>query len=248
MDKKEELKNLKRYFFKDKIRLGKVNDGGYVIAKNLKYDLFLSAGIEDDISFEIDFLKLNPELKCFAYDKQSSIDQSPLKNLEIIKKNISPNKSADTENLKDVSEKHKDIFLKMDIEGHEFEWINSFNLFKNIKQMVIEFHRIIEPPRLRNEYHNSKWGRNSAEKERWKALEKINKTHYLIHLHPNNNCSEANGYYEVPDLLELTFLRKTEFNYLPELDLSPIPSPLDIKNVKDKPEFNLSGYPYTKQK
>lgn len=245
MNKKERLKNLKRYLFKDKIRLGKGNDGGYVIAENLKYDLFLSAGIDNDISFEIDLLKLNPELNCLAYDKQSSIDQSPLKNLEIIKKNISPNKSTDTEDLKEISKKHKNIFLKMDIEGHEFEWINSFNLFKNIKQIVIEFHRIVEPPSLRNKYHNPRWGRNSTEKERWKALEKINQTHYLIHIHPNNNCTEANGYYTVPELLELTFLRKTEFNQLPELDHSPIPCPLDAKNVKDKPEFNLSGYPYT---
>ena len=43
--------------FKKK-RLGKENDGGYVIAKipKAKYKILLAGGIADDISFEEDFM------------------------------------------------------------------------------------------------------------------------------------------------------------------------------------------------
>ena len=42
-----------------KIRLGKDYDGGYIIADipDIKYQLILAGGINNDISFEQDFLK-----------------------------------------------------------------------------------------------------------------------------------------------------------------------------------------------
>ena len=43
-----------------KVRIGKDNDGGYVIMEGLSYDCFLSAGISDDISFEEHFFKIIP--------------------------------------------------------------------------------------------------------------------------------------------------------------------------------------------
>ena len=40
-----------------KIRLGKDNDGGYVIYDGLNYDLIIGCGISNDLSFEEDFVK-----------------------------------------------------------------------------------------------------------------------------------------------------------------------------------------------
>ena len=48
----------------NKTRIGKDNDGGYIICDDLSYDLLLSCGIEKDISFEEKFTfdKLNSNL------------------------------------------------------------------------------------------------------------------------------------------------------------------------------------------
>ncbi len=54
---------------KDLIRIGKDNDGGYLISKKdlLKSDFLLSLGIYDDWSFEKDFIKKN-KIPLHAYD------------------------------------------------------------------------------------------------------------------------------------------------------------------------------------
>ena len=52
-----------------KRRVGKSNDGGYVICDmEGGYDMFISGGIDTDISFEVNFLKLHPNLTCHAFD------------------------------------------------------------------------------------------------------------------------------------------------------------------------------------
>lgn len=82
-----------------KKRVGNPNgDGGYVIIDGLgDYDLLLSAGIADDISFEDEFLK-DKNIKCFAFDgtiqRFSSIyDRKNTSNPEIILKGYPYNQS-----------------------------------------------------------------------------------------------------------------------------------------------------------
>jgi hypothetical protein len=54
------------------IRIGKNNDGGYLVGnKSLITSKYLiSLGISDDWSFEIESLKINPNLKIHSYDDQ----------------------------------------------------------------------------------------------------------------------------------------------------------------------------------
>ena len=46
-----------------KIRIGSINDGGYVIGENLKYDILISCGISTDITFE-DMFKNKYNIYC----------------------------------------------------------------------------------------------------------------------------------------------------------------------------------------
>jgi len=129
-----------------KKRIGRNNDGGYVICEipNITYDVLLSGGIKDDTSFEDNFLELNPTIQCYAFD--GTIDSSPSKNsrFNFLKKNIAAINSDNLTNLHEYLSKYKNIFVKMDIEGSEFDWLNSLNSehMNNISQMVIEFHSI----------------------------------------------------------------------------------------------------------
>lgn len=254
---KDRLAPLRRFKYGNKTRLGKNNDGGYVIAPDLSYDLFLSAGISDDISFEDDFLSANPNIHGFAFDGTiTQVPQYESKSLQVIKKNISTTSSAQTTNLLEFVQDSWDIFLKMDIEGAEwkfFEFLQTEDITR-FKQMCIEFHGLPRAP--------------------IEILKKINKTHKIIHLHPNNHSGlwvkdlegetwtlNYRGAREAKLMcataIELTFLRNSEFDNEPEFDLSPIPSKLDMPNVFkrtwpidsasiiDLDEISLHGFPYT---
>ncbi|MDR3413278.1 MAG: hypothetical protein P4L87_20380, partial [Formivibrio sp.] len=54
----------------DLIRVGSVNDGGYVVPSSSveAADFLLSFGVSDDWSFEEHFKKLNPTVQIHAYD------------------------------------------------------------------------------------------------------------------------------------------------------------------------------------
>ena len=62
------FKPLKKF---DLVRLGRDNDGGYLVGKNtvLKSKFLVSFGIGDDCSFEKDFLKLNDKVDIYCYDR-----------------------------------------------------------------------------------------------------------------------------------------------------------------------------------
>jgi hypothetical protein len=237
MNKQTTNKNptLTRYLHSEKVRVGSQGDGGYIIANNNEYDLFLSAGIEDNLDFEYEFLKTHPDIKGLAFDLESQIDKPKKQKdrLTIVKKHISNINSDHFTNLIEESWDYQNIFLKMDIEGGEYNWIYHHENFSKFKQMAIEFH--FPNPNLYSHYMG--------------AIKKINKTHRLIHLHPNNCCPPIT--YEnqnIPTVFECTFLRKTEFKEEPEIDFSPIPSELDAKNIEENEEIILTGYPYTEIK
>jgi hypothetical protein len=212
-----------------KIRLGKQNDGGYIIADIDNYDNFLSCGVKDDISFEEAFIEKYKNV-CTAFDH--SIDNLPTDNKKIIfiKKQISDVNSDTEENLHNYIMNLNNIFLKMDIEGDEYLWLNTLTeqQLSKFKQIAIEFH---EP----------------YDKIKWRMIEKINKTHYAIHFH-HNNCSAICNFNNLimPENFEMTFIRKTEFKNKPELNKDSFPTILDQPNDLMRPIYFFNKYPFVK--
>lgn len=231
------------YPYFHKIRLGRNNDGGYIIAVNNSnnnllpnYDLFLSAGIADDVSFEIEFTnKFN--IQCYTFD--SSVDSLPKEAqsnhlLRFNKTNISNITSNQTNstNLHNFFDSpcYHNIFLKMDIEGAEELFFSSLtpSHLQKLLQIVIEVHSPDSYiPTL------------------------LQKTHYLIHIHANNygGVSVVDGV-PIPSVYELTYLRKDCFPQIPLLNIDNLPTPLDQKNGlyrpdgSDRPEIILHCKPY----
>ncbi len=210
-----------------KVRLGKQNDGGYVICDmGSDYDILLSGGIDTDTSFEEAVLTTYPTLKGFAFDGMVSSFPPPVTGrLQCIQKNLGDHDSDTVSTLSEYFKDHSNIFLKLDIEGGENDLFSSFlddDLLK-IKQLVIEFHsanQVEIPRRLMN-------------------------THWLVHLHPNNCCgvTNVNGIF-VPNIFECTYIRKEPGQVL-TLNTRPIPDPeLDQKNVEEYPDLPLTGLPF----
>jgi hypothetical protein len=212
-----------------KVRIGKDYDGGYIICEipDIKYKILLAGGIARDISFEEHFIRKYEGTKCFAFD--GTIDKLPKENPNItfIKKNIGFHNDNNITNLHDIIEENTSIFVKMDIEGGEVNWIKSLNddHFNRFEQILMEFHYPF------------------SEKEA-NTFTKINKSHILVHFH-GNNCCGMRMYKDVniPKVFECTYLHKKYFKSPPELSNEIIPSNIDMKNV-NKDELIITWPPF----
>ena len=204
----------------NKIRVGKDYDGGYIICDipEIEYDIIISGGIASDISFEEHLCKLYPNILCYGFDGTSWCDVNNYSsNIIIIKKNIGMVNDENNTNLIDLLENNKKIFVKLDIEGDELNWLKILNdeHISNISQLVIEFHW----PFL---------------EEHTVLLEKLNKHLVLVHFHGNNcpaGVRDHNGII-VPNIFECTYINK-KYVDMEKLELNSdiIPSPiLDMPN------------------
>lgn len=235
------LTPLNVYHFDNKFRLGNNHDGGYVIADlSNSYDLIIGAGVGNDISFEKYFVnKYN--VKAFVFDGTETSGYALTKNepnITYVEKNISSQNSqknmvlggikAPTTNLLEYCYNKNNIFLKMDIEGAEWEYFAylPIEILLKFKQIVIEFHF----PTTVNHF---------------KVLAKIASTHYLIHYHANNNNQIVYNIQNisVPAVFECTYIRKDCSSKL-ELNKKPFPTDLDYSNKPDKPEYKIDYPPF----
>jgi hypothetical protein len=64
-----------------------------------------------------------------------------------------------------------------------------------------------------------------------------------VHVHGNNYGGINN--HNIPETLELTYIRKNEIPQLPELNKNNLPDKrLDIPNDKHRDDYNLCFYPF----
>jgi hypothetical protein len=235
----EHLQYLETYEFNIKKRLGSNLDGGYIIGILPKtqnfYDCYLSAGVANEESFSRDFIKhfnMNKN-NSFAFD--GTIKKYPskyTKDITFIRKNIGKNKDNHSANLSYFIKTYNDIFLKMDIEGAEYDWLSSLdnNDLMKFKQIAIEFHGIND-----NSF-------DCLYSKKVDCFKKISETHYIIHIH-GNNCGTKTG--NIPNTLEITYIRKNEFIEQPNRNTYLLPTPsLDYPNNKNKKDFDLNFYPF----
>ena len=220
------------------IRLGPKEDGGYIIADGFEYDLFISCGIANDIRFEEDFLD-NNKIKSYAFD--GTIVSFPVhkNNIEWIPKNIGFANTEKTTNLKEYIRNYSNIFLKMDIEGSEFNWIDSMSKeeLQQFNQIIIEFHWPFDIYRMN-------------------MLKKLNDTHYIIHIHGNNYCDrDVNKHIStgrtydgtiklkeirLPEVFEVTYINKNLINKsLVEMKEIKFPTVLDYPNNKNAKDIHF---------
>jgi hypothetical protein len=205
-------------------------DGGYIIIDipDVNYETLISGGIEKDLSFEQDFNK-KYNSKCIAFDH--TITELPylVENLQWVKKAISNHNSDTATNLKEYIETNRDIFVKLDIEGGEYDLFESLSPddINQFKQIVVEFH--------------FPW----KEENKINILKKLSITHTILHAHGNNCCgtTQYDGV-TVPAIFELTYINNSLLKDVPlSSNTTPIPHPLDRPNIKTE-EIYLHKYPF----
>lgn len=227
-----------------KKRIGRWCDGGYVVAviPDTKYDVLIAGGVSDDISFEEDFIRVQESdlsetrtnLAVYAYDGTvADLPTSSLRDRFVFtRKNIGDKETDELTNLHALLERYTDkkVFVKMDIEGGEIPWILSLTEkhMNTMDQFVMEFH--------------FPFGQDEA-----RVFEKINRTHLLVHFHPNNGCDHRihNGVY-TPNVFECTYLHKRYFtNGEAVLNTDYIPNDsVDARNIRWKEEIYMGHPPF----
>jgi hypothetical protein len=228
-----------------KKRIGKENDGGYVIAELPgNYDLFISGGIADDNTFETIFLQKYPNTPCYAFDGSVQELPQPNSNIVFFKKNLGDKNNNTETNLHEYMEPYNDIFMKIDIEGHEFRLLPSIienNYMKKIKQLVLEIHSPADIA-LHPDYYVGL--ENINNKFMFDLFQKMNRTHTLVHFHANNGCdmNMIDGI-NIPFVFELTYIHN-DFIIEKKKNMESLPTSIDMKNVLYKPDYILSGFPY----
>ena len=120
----------------------------------------------------------------------------------------------------------EDLILKIDIEGSEWDFFKNISEvdINKFKQIILEVHWMVEIEGVK------------IPDFRIDVIEKINKTHQIVALHPNNYSKTVNvAGLVVPQVLEITFLRKSDNKFVKgtppkNLFYPNNPNRADIKN------------------
>ena len=202
------------------VRLGEKNDGGYLVPDDLVgIDKNYSAGVGFLTQYEKD-LEEKYSIKSNMLDF-NEIDKTILPSeASFLKKKLGLVSNNQEISINDwIVQADKDIILKIDIEGDEYASlidISEENL-KKVRILVIEFHDLRN---LRNNLFLNFFD---------KVINKLENYFYVCHLHINNTSKiKKIGDFLVPDMIELTFIRKNRVkNFSPKF--STLPHELDNK-------------------
>lgn len=214
------------------IRIGGGADGGYLVPNDLQgLSGCFSPGVAYTATFELEMANLGIPSYLADYSVEASPVVHPLLNFE--KKFIGIETNDMYMTMKDWFEnksglKGGEYILQMDIEGAEYEVLNSIDEFflKNFRIMVIEFHNLhflVDPA-----------GIDLIEF----SFKKILKNFEIVHIHPNNESKPLKYHgFEIPSTMEFTFLRKDRI--LKKSINTSFPHPKDLQNFIDREDFSL---------
>jgi len=232
---------------KDLVRLGKKNDGGYLISQSdiIQSDTLIGLGVSDDWSFEENFVK-QKDVPVYVYDASlnfkfwikrtlAEMIKNPF-NLYPLKKFISYKKFFKND------KKHLKKFVGLNTDNNNYctlssilDELNYQNIFMKIDIEGFEYRLldtlILNQNRIAGlvlEFHDCDIHLDTIKK----FIQDFDLN--LVHIHANN-CLPIRLDDELPLVLELTFSKYCELQkdgYLPHI--------LDMPNDKNLSEINLS--------
>ncbi len=224
------------------IRHGKANDGGYVVSTKAlnAAEVLMGYGIATDNSFEDQFSiiynkpsygfdcgidQINSESKLFTFVKECIASDAFLYDGSATNNQI----SSFEQQLNKLNLKDKKIFIKMDIEGAEYDaFPEIINNKANITGIALEIH----------------FDDIEKNKKALSLLKQLEKDFVLIHVH-GNNCCVNTGFLTsssvgvIPNVIELSYINKSlVMRYVLSVDQSH-PQKIDQPNILGWPDANF---------
>ena len=219
-----------------KVRIGNDNDGGYVLpAIALDCDAAVSIGIGTDVSFDSVLAERGTRILQFDH----TIECPPIQHANFIfaklgwgPKTVGEFISFDKIHSRLMKLKPKHALLKFDIEGEEFDVLESTRLehlavFEVIACEVHYMERLGDPlffAKVRDSFL------------------KLTTNHVPVHLHANNYqpMVMVEGI-PIPRVLEISFLRR-DLDHFRGFSSDPIPGPLDRPNHRGVADLCMNPF------
>ena len=244
----------------DALRVGNEGDGGYVVSKDsiLEADLLLSFGMGEDISFEVEFNKLNPIASVCTFDHTVPLFDMKFLVRALVSSLISKNTSSflrkytfykDYHSFFSKSKKHKHArervvlrhFRNEDRTIHEIldEYSEKKKIFIKIDIEGDEYKIIEELTSLDSklcglviEFHDA----GTRYEEFRRLVTSLNEFMTIDHFHINNfDGLSKSGF---PEVVELTFSNKVSKVQRKLTTELPIPG-LDFPNFKRGSDYKV---------
>lgn len=225
------------------VRIGGDGDGGYLVPDDLEdVEYCFSPGVAESASFERDLLE-RYGIRSFLADASvekppSGVDYAGFQKIFIGERPRNPLFRTLKQWIDSCLPEAYDrpLILQMDIEGSEYEVLAAtpIETLRRFRLILVEFHGMDGMSRRGN------FSRFRA------IMRKLSKEFAIVHVHPNNNVLPNEigriGHYEVPSMLEFTFLK---LDRVTSEQPMRVPHPLDMPNVDYRPDLPL-GPPWTK--
>lgn len=222
-----------------KRRYGRRRDGGYVLLGDLQdVDAVFSLGIGDEVTFDLELARLGKTI--FMFDH--TVEGPPVghANFRFFRQEIAgqSDAAAGRHSVVDLVQRlgcagRRDLLLKIDIEGGEYEVFAATprDTLRQFRQITMEIHGLLQLG-------------DAAFRTRFvAAMARLNDDFTLYHVHANN--SGALGFvdgFPMADVLELSYLRSDIASRAPSATLYP--TALDYANWPPRPDCLLWFYPF----
>lgn len=221
----------------DKRRIGRDNDGGYVMLDDFAgVEAAYSFGIFDDVSWDLQIAELG--LDVFQYDHTIDALPSQHDRFHWRKLGIGPQDdpersltSIETLLRENGHTRDNSLVLKMDIEDAEWDALGAVDpsCLRRFRQIVVEmhwFHRVVHPER----FHRM-----------LRAISALTVHHRVIHVHGNNYAPWATvSGVALPRVIEFTFVCMDGKTFKP--CESTFPTSLDMPNHPGHADFRLGHF------
>lgn len=220
-----------------KCRVGAAGDGGYVMLDDLgPVDIAYSLGIGPDVSWDLDMADRAVEV--YQYDH--TVTETPASHPRFRHfrvgithdDSISPDlKRLDTILRQNGHQDRRDMVLKIDIEGHEWDALAVLDskVLGQFRQIIVEFHglQLLEMPAFRQ--------------RAFRLFAALRDLFEVIHVHGNNfsGVRIVDGL-PVPDCIEISYVRKDLYSFIPSAEV--FPGPLDAANDASRPDLDLGTF------
>lgn len=205
-------------------------DGGYLIAgSEPACDVLLSYGILDDVSFELDYVRRFLGARVHLFDH--TIERLPSEHPSFVfhREGLGPRKTFELGTIQDHVDRYSDsgqtIFLKIDVEGAEYDSLLAANpgVFEKVQQIAIELHSVC-------------WPNDDVVR----LLRRLTSDFYVIHIHGNNSGGmTVTEIGNIPAVLEVTLLRKTGKRVISAV--KTLPHRFDRPNDPSVDEINVGS-------
>jgi len=223
------------------IRIGKKNDGGYVMLNNEAFKqskIAYSFGISNDTSWDETIANYGKDI--YMYDH--TIDKLPTQNPKFNFFKIGLTGKLSSPYLKTIEElilinnhqNENNLLMKMDIEDCEWDVFNavSSETLNRFSQIALEFHNL--SPFMDNSKYNLVID----------VLNKINLTHQSVHIHANSDISVPHMMLNLvlPELLEVTFVRKDDIKDSFKENDQTYPTAIDEPTFANFPDLFIGKF------